>query len=103
MLRNVRNFHQKCPQALLARLQLIAGLPPPLFVILPTHPFCPAQSAEQKSGANMPQLKTPGTPKNLTSDWLIVTALTSVIGHMFTASASSVSVGRRVHMCITRI
>ena len=34
-----------------------------------------------------------GTPKNLTSDWLIVTALTSVIGHVFTASANSVSVG----------
>ena len=32
-------------------------------------------------------------PKNVTSDWLIVTALTSVIGHVFTASANSVSVG----------
>ena len=29
----------------------------------------------------MPQLKTTqGTPKNLTSDWLMVTALSSVIG-----------------------
>ena len=54
--------------------------------------FCPAQSAEQIAG---PTCHNSGgrlkMPKILTSDWLIVTA--SVIGHVFTASASSVSVG----------
>ena len=44
------------------------------------HIFAQLHSAEQKSWANMQLLRNGGTPKNLTSDWLMVTALSSVIG-----------------------
>ena len=72
--------------------------------------FAPLHSAEQKSGANMPQLgRKSETPKNLTSDWLIVTALSFVIGHLFIASVQQCVCGQciavqwtghgRVQMC----